>query len=60
MKPAVKPNGNLRMTLNLIKLNQLVPLDRYSLPNMEEMIYKFNGQQIFSKIDLKEGYFKFH
>jgi hypothetical protein len=25
---------------------------------MEEMIYKLNGQQIFSKIDLKEGYFR--
>jgi hypothetical protein len=25
---------------------------------MEEMIYKLNGQQIFSKIDLKEGYFQ--
>lgn len=58
LKPVIKPNGTLRITLNLIKLNQLVSIDRYSLPNMEEMIYKLNGQKIFSKIDLKEGFFQ--
>jgi hypothetical protein len=42
----MKPNGELRNTLNLINLNQLVPIDRYSLP-IEEIIFKLNGQKFF-------------
>lgn len=57
MKPVPKDNGRYRITLNFIKLNKLVVLDQYLLPNMEEMLYKLKGQKFFSKIDLKERFY---
>ncbi len=53
-----KEDGKIRLTTNLIKLNQIKPLDRYSLPNIEEILAKLKGFEYFSKVDLKEGFFQ--
>ena len=57
MVPILKPNGNIRITINFKLLNQLVQPDRYSLPRIEEIIHGLKGQRFFSKIDLKDGFF---
>lgn len=56
VKPVEKPNGELRLTTNLIALNKIVELNEYSLPRISEIISKLIGNSVFSKIDLKEGF----
>jgi hypothetical protein len=40
VKPVIKPNGTLRLTANFVQQNNLVLLDKYSLPDILEMLYK--------------------
>jgi RNase H-like domain found in reverse transcriptase/Reverse transcriptase (RNA-dependent DNA polymerase) len=58
IRPVIKPNGKIRITTNLIALNKLVELDKYSLPNIEQILYNLHGMKFFSKIDLKDGFFQ--
>ncbi|KAF9752819.1 Retrovirus-related Pol polyprotein from transposon opus [Nosema granulosis] len=58
VKPVIKPNGDLRLTANFILLNNLVILDKYSLPDMMEMIYKLKDKKFKTKIDLKDGFYQ--
>jgi hypothetical protein len=47
VKPVDKPEGGVRLTTNLVKLNNLVELNSYSLPRMEEILNILRGQEIF-------------
>lgn len=58
VKPIVKENGDIRLTTNLIMLNKHVPLDRYSLPKLDEMLCGLRGAKFFTKLDFKEGFFQ--
>jgi hypothetical protein len=58
VKPVVKPNGTLRLTANFVPLNNLVLLDKYSLPDILEMLYKLKGKLYRTKIDLKDGFYQ--
>ncbi|MGL4849714.1 MAG: RNase H-like domain-containing protein [Clostridium sp.] len=58
VSPVMKPNGTVRLTANLMCLNNLVILDKYSLPDMMEMIYKLNDKVYKTKIDLKDGFYQ--
>lgn len=58
VRPVEKENGTLRLTTNFIRLNQKVPLDRYTLPNIDELFTTLKDQAYFSKIDLKDGFFQ--
>ncbi|KAF9745490.1 Retrovirus-related Pol polyprotein from transposon opus, partial [Nosema granulosis] len=58
IRPVIKPNGKIRITTNLVALNKLVDLDRYSLPSIEQMLYDLRGMKYFSKLDLKDGFFQ--
>ncbi|KAF9744812.1 Retrovirus-related Pol polyprotein from transposon opus, partial [Nosema granulosis] len=60
VRPVIKPNGSLRLTANFIALNNLVILDKYSLPDMMEMLYKLNDKVYKTKIDLKDGFYQIH
>ena len=53
-----KDSGELRFTLDLRELNKLVDLDEFSIPNMAELLRTLHDMSIFSKIDLKDGYFQ--
>ncbi|KAF9763064.1 Retrovirus-related Pol polyprotein from transposon 17.6 [Nosema granulosis] len=57
-RPVVKNNGKIRLTANLMALNNLVILDKYSLADMMEMLYKLNGKRYKTKIDLKDGFYQ--
>ena len=58
LRPVEKPTGEVRLTTNLIALNALVALDRYSLPKIEQLIHTLEGKAWFSKLDMKDGFFQ--
>lgn len=58
VRPVMQEDGSIRLTTNLIKLNQLVPLDKYSLPRIDTMLTSLRDFEYFSKIDLKDGFFQ--
>jgi hypothetical protein len=58
IRPVEKPDGSIRIATNLVALNKLVELDKYSLPNIEEILFSLHGKKWFSKLDLKDGFFQ--
>ncbi|KAF9762721.1 Retrovirus-related Pol polyprotein from transposon [Nosema granulosis] len=59
VRPVVKDNEKIRLTANLMALNNLVILDKYSLPDMMETLYKLNEKRYKTKIDLKMDFIRF-
>jgi len=53
---ARKKDGNIRLCVNLKKVNKAVIPTRYPLPTMDELVSTPAGAKVFSKIDLKWGY----
>ncbi|KRH94222.1 KRAB-A domain-containing protein [Pseudoloma neurophilia] len=53
-----KKTGKLRFCLDLRRLNDLVDLDEFVLPNITEVIRSLGNQKIFSIIDLKDGFWQ--
>ena len=51
-----KPDGGVRICIDLSQANQAVVADRYPLPTIEELTKDFAGATYFSKLDLKWGY----
>ena len=51
-----KRNGDLRLCVDLRKVNQAVVTDGYPLPHMEDMLHNLRGSQWFTKSDLKDAY----
>ena len=33
-------------------------MDRYSLPNIEEILYNLKGKRLFTKLDIEDGFFQ--
>ena len=52
-----KKNGVLRVCVDYRKLNAMTIKNRYPLPLISELLDQLNGAKIFSKIDLKDGYY---
>ena len=38
------------------RLNNITTLDRYPLPNMQDLGHKLAGCRVFSRLDLVKGY----
>lgn len=53
-----KKNGNLRFCVDFRQLNDIIDLDGYSIPNIQEMISKLNDQKFFSILNLEDNFFK--
>ena len=53
----MKPNGQPRITTDLSPLNQYVIPERYPLPHVKDLFLELSGATIFTKLDLKKGYF---
>ena len=60
MVPVVKPNGKIRICLDLRKLNETVKRERYilELPTLEDVAPKLAGAKVFSKLDASSGYWQ--
>lgn len=57
--PVVKPNGSIRICIDLTKLNKDVERELYQLEPIEETIAKLGPQcKIMSKLDLNSGYWQ--
>ncbi|KAF9742483.1 Retrovirus-related Pol polyprotein from transposon gypsy, partial [Nosema granulosis] len=52
-----KPNGDVRVVSNLMGLNDLVEKDPYGLPTIRDIIQNTQGSNVFTVIDLKEGFY---
>ena len=55
---AQKPNGGTRVCVDYRALNQVTLKDAHALPRIDESLLRFFNMKVFSKIDLKSGYWQ--
>ena len=53
-----KKDGGLRFCVDYRGLNSVTERDQHPLPIPEDQFRRLNGSQIFSKIDLRSGYYQ--
>jgi reverse transcriptase-like protein len=53
-----KKDGGLRLVVDYRGLNAVTVKNRYPLPLISELLDRLNGAKVFSKIDLKDGYYR--
>lgn len=53
-----KKDGSLRFCIDFRKLNNLTVKDAYSLPRVDEALDTLTGARLFSKLDLRSGYWQ--
>ena len=53
-----KKNGKLRLCVDYRALNEATVKNRYPLPLISELLDRLNGSVVFSKIDLKNAYYR--
>ena len=51
-----KSNGEVRICVDMRRVNTAVIRERYPIPTIEETLHDLNGAAVFSKLDLKWGY----
>lgn len=55
---AKKPGGGVRFCVDYRKLNELTKKDAYPLPLIEETLAQLKRARIFTKIDIRQAFFK--
>ena len=53
-----KKDGTLRMCIDYRKINKVTVKNRYPLPRIEDLFDQLKGAGVFSKIDLRSGYYQ--
>ena len=53
---APKPNGEIRLCLDMRRANEAIVRERHPIPTVDEVLQDLNGSKVFSKLDLKWGY----
>ncbi len=53
-----KKDGTLRLCINYRQLNKVTVKNRYPLPHTDDLFDQLKGAAIFSKIDLRSGYYQ--
>ena len=53
-----KKDGTLRMCIDYWKINKVIVKNRYPLPRIEDLFDQLKGVGVFSKIDLRLGYYQ--
>ena len=51
-----KPNGDIRLCVDLTKLNDNISIEHIILPTVEENLAGLRNARVFSKLDAKSGY----
>ena len=54
--PVTKKNGNVRLCVDLKRLNEAVRREYYMLPNLDDIAPQLCGATVFSKLDAKCGF----
>ena len=54
--PGLKPNGKMRLSLDMRKANVAIERERHVIPKLEEILPELHNAKIFSKLNLREGY----
>ena len=49
---------DLRMCIDFRPLNKVMEIENYPIPRIDELLDRLNGSKIFTKIDLKSGYYQ--
>ena len=53
-----KQNGQVRICVDLTKLNQSVCRERYPLPAVEQILAQLGGAKVFTKLDANSGFWQ--
>ncbi len=53
-----KKDGTLRLCIDYIKLNVVTVKNKYLFPRINNLFDRLRGMNVFSRIDLRSGYFK--
>ena len=51
-----KPNGDIRLCVDMRQANKAIIRERHPIPTVDEILYNMNGSEVFSKLDMKYGY----
>jgi hypothetical protein len=52
-----KPDGSLRICIDFRRLNDITIKNRCPIPNIEEMRERVAGASVFTKMDLRDGFY---
>ena len=58
MVPVAKKNGDIRICVDLKRLNEAVIREKYVLPTLEDIISKLSGATVFSSLDAASGFWQ--
>ena len=58
MVPVLKPNGNVRICVDLTPLNKSVRREMHPMSTVDESLSKLAGSRIFSKLDAKSAFWQ--
>ena len=53
-----KKDGTLRMCIDYRHINKVTVKNKYPLPRIEDLFDQLKGASVFSKIDLRSGYYR--
>ncbi|KAE8687190.1 Detected protein of unknown function [Hibiscus syriacus] len=53
-----KKDGSIRLCIDYQKLNQMTVKNKYPLPRIDDLFDQLRGAIVFSKIDLRSGYYQ--